>query len=205
MSDQSNLHEDISFLRKLAESGRRGQILGGVFLAGAGIVFGLASFASWALREHLLPGDGLSEYRLWMIAGAVFAAFWLLMFLRFRATNPSVGSATSATFGVVWGACGAGVMVAFGTTLVVADRLAAPVILTGFVPVIFVFYGCAWLICGFTAKRSWMYTAGMGSFLFAFIIAILTASSLQAAAMGLGLLLLLTVPGIRLMLDEARA
>jgi hypothetical protein len=205
MNEQTSLHEDISFLRKMAESGRRGQILGGVFLAGAGMVFGVASFISWAGRTGILPVQGWDELYLWLGAGALFIAYWLFMFFRFRVGTKGVVSASNAMFGAIWSACAGGVMVSFCTTLMVAGRLSAPVTVNAYIPVIFAFYGTAWFACAFTAKRTWMYAAGLGSYAFALVIAALTADALQSLAMGVGLILLIAVPGFKLMSDEARS
>lgn len=204
MSDQTTIHEDISYLRKLAESGRKGPILGGVFLAAAGIVFGLTCFVSWAGHEGIVPIRGEDELYLWLGAFAVFAVFWLFMFLRIVSHKGTFASASNSTFGTIWSTCGAGVMVAFGTTELIASKMNSSVVLAAYVPVIFAFYGTAWFASGVLGKRAWMHLAGIGSFVFAFVVAVLTDNPLQTPAMGLGLLLLLAVPGFKLMSDETR-
>ena len=57
---------------------------------------------------------------------------------------------------------------------------------------------------GALAKRGWMFIAAAGSFVFAFVMALLTDMPVQSLAMGAGLLLLLTLPGLKLVADEAR-
>lgn len=205
MSDQNSVREDISYLRQLAESGRRGPILGGVFLAAAGIVFGTTCFISSAGENGLLPIRGWDELYLWLGAFAVFGVFWLFMFLHFMKSKTPFSTSSNAVFGTIWSACGAGVMVVFGTTMMISHQLHSTAVLNGYVPVIFAFYGTAWFASGAIAKRRWMHLAGAGSFLWAFVIAALSLSALQSAAMGLGLLLLLTLPGFKLMASEAKS
>ncbi len=208
MSQQDTIRDDISYMRKLAESGRRGQILGGIFLAVAGVVFGIASFASYAVRNFGLQIPGYSEPRLWIGANAVFWIIWVILLLRFRSRakqGSCMSSAVNATFGVIWAAMAAGVMTAFGATLIVAHVLKAPVILNAYIPVIYAFYGTAWIASAALAKRSWMYLAGVAALLFAFVMAMLSESPSQALAMTAGLFLLLAVPGFKLVADETRS
>lgn len=202
MSDETSLREDISFLRQMAESGRRGPILGGIFLAGAGVVFGLASFLDGAMQNGLVPLR-IAEAPLWIGASAVFTLFWLAVY--FRMPKTSVPAAQNATFGVIWAACGAGIMVSFLTTMLVAHVFRSPLVQAAYVPVIYAFYGTAWFASGALARRSWMFVAGIGSYLFAVVMALLAPTPWLTVAMGAGLLLLLTVPGIKLAKDEAKA
>jgi hypothetical protein len=204
MSDQNSIRDDISYMRQLAESGRKGPILGGIFLAAAGIVFGGTCVVSWAMHAGLLPfASGWTDLGLWLGAFAVFAVIWIVMFLRLQRHGQKAASAPNATFGIIWSACGVGVMVAFGTTILVSNDLHASIVLNAYIPVIYAFYGTAWFASGALAKRTWMYFAGAGSWLYAFAIAMLAENPLQTVAMGLGLVLLLTIPGLKLM-GEAR-
>jgi hypothetical protein len=201
MSDENSLREDISFLRQMAESGRKGPIMGGIFLAGAGAVFGGACFLDGAMQAGLIPFR-IPEGPLWIGAGVVFTLFWLAMFLRMSRLKKPVSSAPNTTFGVIWSSCGAGVMVCFLTTLLVAEKMHVPAVAAAYVPVIYAFYGTAWFASGALSRKRWMFFAGLGSFLFAFVMAMLVTTPWMILAMGLGLLLLLTLPGIKLVLDE---
>lgn len=204
MTDENALREDISYLRKLAESGRQGPILGGIFLAGAGVVFGTACFLDNAMRAGLLPFQ-VGELPLWLGAAAVFVVFWLAMVGRMMKHKLAPAGTQNATFGTIWSACGAGVMVCFLTTLLIADRLHVPAVQAAYVPVIYAFYGTAWFASGALAKKRWMYLAGLGSYVFAFIVAALVNTIWMTAAMGAGLLLLLTLPGLKMVRDETSA
>jgi hypothetical protein len=204
MGDANSIREDISYLRRLAESGRRGPILGGVFLAAAGVVFGLASVLSWAGYQGLVPIRGAGQLAIWLGAFAVFALFWVAMFLRMRTSGAKSASASNTVFETIWGGCGIGVMVAFGAVEVVTYQLHAPEVQAGYVPTIFAFYGTAWFASGVLAKRGWMHAAAAGSFVFAFVMALLADTPAQSLAMGVGLILLLTLPGLKMVQDEAR-
>lgn len=205
MSNQDTLRDDISYLRKLAESGHRGQILGGMFLVMAGMVFGLASIISFAVRHFGLAIPGYSEARLWIGAGLVFLVLWFVLFQQIRRRGTLGNTGVNAMFGVIWAAMGAGVMTAFFSTLLVEQVLHAPVVLNAYVPVIYAFYGTAWIASAALAKRRWMYVAGLGALAFAFVMAMLSEKDWQSFAMGVGLFLLLVAPGFKLVSDETRS
>jgi len=206
MNNTEILRDEISYLRKLADSGRKGPILGGIFLAGAGVVFGVGCFVSGAGDMGLVPLTGYAQLYIWLTAFVIFALFWLVIFWRLRGRTPvPIATRSTAVFGTIWGASGAGVMVAFFCTLIVASVTKSPVVLTGYIPIIFAFYGTAWFTSSALAKRGWMALAGAAAFAFAFLMALLTGTPAQSLAMGVGLLLLLTLPGLKLAQDETRA
>lgn len=204
MGDETSLREDISFLRQMAESGRKGPIMGGIFLAGAGVVFGTACFVDGARQHGILP-QSLSSLQIWFGAAAVFVVFWLAMFFRMLKRKKPVATAPNATFGTIWSACGIGVMVCFLTTLLISRELHSTIVLAGYVPVIFAFYGTAWFASAALARKGWMHVAGVGSFVYAFAVAMLIDSPWMTPAMGAGLLLLLTLPGVKLVIEEAQS
>lgn len=200
--NSDTLHDDISYLRKLAESGRSGPILGGIFLAAAGVIFGAASVLDFAAMRGMFPVRGTE---LWLGASAAFALIWLALFFRMRFSNTKAApSQTNAIFGAIWLACAPGVLVAFGTTVLIAHQSNNLAILSAYVPVIYAFYGTAWFASAALARRSWMFLASVGSFAFAFVIALFSNSDYESLVMGGGLLLLLTLPGLKLARDEAR-
>src|SRR6266851_4853118 len=52
MSDHADsLRNDISFMRNMAEQGRHGPILGGAFLAAAGLTYGAAAVLQWLVEK----------------------------------------------------------------------------------------------------------------------------------------------------------
>lgn len=205
-SNSPSLQADLTYLRKLAEAGRKGPILGGMFLAAAGIIFGIACAIAWAGVMGYLPLSGWQHLYLWLGAFAVFGVVWLLLTVRMRASGTDAhGTATSAMFGTIWGCCGAGVMVTFLATEIVYWHLQTPIVQAGYVPTIFAFYGTAWIATGALAKRGWMMGAGLMSFVFTLLLAFLAGSPYQLLVMACGLALLLTWPGLMLVAREAKA
>ena len=198
----SDLKDDISYMRRLAEQGRRGPILGGIFLAAAGVVFGATCFIDWAARSGLLPISGWEFLYLWLGAFAVFGVVWCVLFFRLRRFPGKATSAPNAAFGVAWSAIAVAVFVALAAVEIVATVVKAPIVLNAYTPMIFVLYGVAWFTSAAMARRPWMYWAATGSFAFSLIMAALAENRLQMPAMGLALLLLLTLPGLWMMKEE---
>ncbi|MGA7712592.1 MAG: hypothetical protein WCA81_11870 [Rhizomicrobium sp.] len=200
----SDAREDISYMRQLAEQGRRGPIVGGTFFVAAGIVFGAACLADGAARAGLLPISGWEFLYLWLGAFAVFGLVWRALYFRLRSFPGKATSGSNAAFGIAWSACAVGVFVALAAVEIVAAVINAPIVLNAYIPMIFVLYGIAWFTTAAIARRHWMFAAAAGSFAFSLIMAALAENKLQVAVMGLALLLLLTLPGLLLMKEETR-
>jgi hypothetical protein len=202
----SDIREDISFMRNLAEKGRRGPILGGTFLFAAGVVFGGTCFVQWAVWDGLigLTFTGPHVLYLWLGASAAFAVIWFALFFRLKSRTGAKQSASNAVFGIAWSACAIGVLTAFAAIWIIAAAVGSNIVLNGYVPMIFSFYGVAWFTSAALANRRWMYAAATGSFAFCLIMAALADRPVQLLVMGLALLLLLSLPGLQLMREEAR-
>ena len=93
----TDLDQDILFMRRLAEQGRRGSITGGLFLGTAGLVFGIACLAQWALSNGQLPA--MLQAWLWPATYILYALIWIGLFLRLRANcPPGAANASHAAF-----------------------------------------------------------------------------------------------------------
>lgn len=203
MNTSNNILEDIRYLRDLAEKGRQGPILGGSFLAAAGIVFGIVCFVHWAAITGRLAISNRGMEWIWGAGYVVSAIVWFALWFALRSRRRAVSaSASNAVFGVAWLANAAGVLTAWATTSVAASIMHLPELFYAFIPTIFIFYGLSWGLSAIMALRRWMYVPAAGSFAFAFVMAKFTYSPAQMAVMGAGLLLLLTLPGFKLVRDE---
>jgi len=197
--------DDIAYMRKLAEYGRRGPILGGAFLASAGVVFGLACLVQWAAQTGRLAIADREMVWIWAAAYAVFALIWFALWFGFRSRRQAAGgNASNIVFGIAWIVNAVGVLVAYGTTMIAASITHMQDMFYAYVPLIFIFYGIAWGLSAVMARRPWMYLAACGSFGCAFAVAALTRDPAQLALMAGALVVLLTLPGLKLMLEEPK-
>jgi hypothetical protein len=204
MSDQAqDIREDISFMRSLAEEGRRGPILGGAFLAAAGLIYGAAAFVQWAVETSRLGLSGVSISQIWIGASIVFALVWFALFFRLRQGGQRPG-ANQYAFGMAWAGCGAGIVVLIAAIAITAARLHQPEIQTANGLVAFAFYGTAWMVSGAMARQKWMFLAAAAAFAMTLLVALLSNTTAQLLVFGAGLMLSLTLPGLQLMRQAAR-
>ena len=202
MSDQANgLKDDISFMRSMAEQGRRGPLLGGVFLAAAGLIYGAASFLHWGIESgHLASAFPISD--IWIGASVLFALVWVALFLRLRSAQHTAVGASQFTFGTAWAASGAGIMVLIGAIAIASARLSDPWMLELNALVAFAFYGVAWSVSAALAHQRWMFAVGLAAFAITLLLAFMLRTSGELLVFGFGLLLTLFAPGVKLMLSS---
>ena len=199
----NTIKDDISYMRRLAEHGRSGPIFGGTFFVAAGVVFGASCIVDWAGRSGSVPISGWGFLYLWLGAFAVFGILWCALYFRLRNFPGKNTSASNAAFGVAWSACAVGVFVALAAMEIVAVVVKTSIVLNAYIPVVFAFYGIAWFTTAAITRRRWMFAAAAGAFAYALIMGALAENPLQTLAMGVGLQLLLTLPGLQLMREEA--
>jgi hypothetical protein len=197
--------DDISYMRRLAEQGRRGPILGGAFLAAAGVVFSITCFVQWAAATGRLAIAGREMEWIWSGSYIVFAVVWFVLWFGLRARRHAVAANSSnIVFGVAWTANALGVLMAYATTAIAVSITHLQELFYAFIPMIFIFYGISWGLGAVMARRPWMYLAAGGSFAFALGVAALTNNPAELAVVAAALLILLTVPGLKLMFEEQK-
>jgi hypothetical protein len=201
----SNIEDDLTFMRTMAEQGRRGRILGGSFLVAAGLVFGLASFAQWALQMGLVAG--FSIMNLWIGAEILFALVWLAMILGWRARlrcDETVRHGTAQkVFGAAWCGSGLGICILVGAIALMSHQQNNPALMRVAPLAAFAFYGAAWFVIGVLARRRWMLWAAGASFVLTVAMS-LTPYPGMLLVLGTGLLATLLLPGICLVRDAGR-
>jgi hypothetical protein len=201
MTDPNTVQSDITYMRQLAESGRKGPIIGGTFLAAAGLVYGGMCFLQWFISTGQLPIPVAWSGTLWTGASVFFAILWLGLFLRMRRTAAKYTGASNNIFGLTWTGCALGIFTTIFSIAIVADISGHPEIQNLYAPATMAFYGVAWFIAGALGHRRWMYVASAASFASTLGVAALTGDLRQLLAFGTALLLTLSVPGFKLMID----
>jgi hypothetical protein len=200
----SDVKDDISYMRKLAEQGRQGSILGGASLAAAGTIFGLTSLVQWGvLSRHLpIPVDQIGN--IWLGASALFAVVWGVVFQRVFKAGRTAGNASNTTFAMTWMGCAIGIVVSCAAIGIAAYLTHSLDMLYLVSPVVLAFYGAAWWSVAAVAHRRWMFLASAAAFASTLLLAATSGSLLQLPVMGAALLLTLALPGFKLMTEEAR-
>jgi hypothetical protein len=195
VSDHADsLRDDISYIRSMAEQGRRGPILGGAFLAAAGLTYGGAAVLQWLVqtRAASLP---ISIPQIWIGASVLFALVWLVLFFRLRGSGAQAPGATQFAFGMAWSGCGLGILAMLGALSIAGARMNVPQLMEANGFVAFAFYGTAWFVSGALARQVWMFAVALAAFATTLLLALLIGTPAELLAFAAGLLLTLTVPG----------
>lgn len=204
MSDQADsLREDITYMRRMAEQGRSGPVLGGAFLTAAGLLYGAAAAAQWLVQTGALVLP-VSIVQLWGGASILFAMVWFVLFFRLRRTFTGSPAPSQFAFGMAWTGCGIGIMAMLGALTIASGKLNAPALMEANALVAFAFYGAAWFVSGALARQAWMFVVAMTAFAFTIALAVLIGTADELLAFAIGLVLTLAVPGAVLILRAPR-
>ena len=195
------IRDDLAYMRALADEGRRAPLLGGSILVAAGLIYGTASLAHWAVMAGLLD---LPRSSLGLIWGVAVAAFLIALFVLKARLGGKPGAAAMANrvSGAAWGGMG-------GASFAIGLSLFAAVFKTGdwifmalFPPVILALYGAAWIVGAALSDRPWMKWVAAGSFAAAVGCALLIGEQAQYLVYAVSFLLLSVAPGLALMRQE---
>lgn len=201
----SSWREDISYLRRMAEQGQNGPILGGIFLLTAGLLFGTACLAQWwGLSYRPALAEIFTTY-LWGGAFLLFAGLWAVLSWGPGRARGGCASEASKIFGMVWIGCAVGIILECIAIYAIGRKLHVPAVVTLFMPSVFVFYGMAWLVTGAMTHRRWMYGVSIAAFVFALVLAFMPTGLAQLPVMGAALYVTLSAPGLKLIRQEPKS
>jgi hypothetical protein len=205
MSDQSNsLKDDITFMRQMAEQGRNGPVLGGAFLAAAGLIYGAASVVQWGIQTGRLPLPLTMITEVWIGASVLFAIVWVVMFQRLRKGGVVKAGVAQFAFGTVWAASGLGIVVTLGALSIMSARLHDPALMNANLFTTFAFYGVAWSVSAALARQRWMFAIAVAAFACALLLAVFLETPNEILVFGVGLIVTLFLPGLKLMHHASR-
>ncbi|MDQ0465762.1 hypothetical protein QO010_003554 [Caulobacter ginsengisoli] len=197
-----NLKDDIAFMKALAQEGQQTPLLGGAILVAAGLTFGLASVAHWALMTGQLSlGTRWAPLIIWGGALAVF--FVALTVLRRRiGGKPGAGSPGNRAFGMAWASVGWTIFALSGAIAVIAYKTHSPIITAIFPSLILALYGGGWSVAAAMARKTWLWLTAIGSYVAAVVVAWFCTSPVIFLVYAAALMLLAVLPGFMLMRQE---
>lgn len=199
----TSLHDDLTFMRALAEAGRTAPLTSGPYFLSAGLVFGLASFVAWAVAtgHTLLP----PQAQIWVWVGAMVAYLPMIWFLnRAQPGRPGSVVMVNRAIGMMWSGLGTGVCIMFLAGMILAWRCGTPLVWALFPSVILSVYGAGWSATAFIAGQAWLRGVAAGAFAGALAVAAMIDSSVVLLLYGLLILLLVALPGWVLLRRERR-
>ncbi|WP_236627820.1 hypothetical protein [Caulobacter sp. B11] len=202
MKDQmKDLRDDIAFMRALAEEGRSAPLLGGGILMAAGLIFGAASVAHWAVMVGALRVSPWAFSAIWISAGL---GFGMLATLLGRRSKQQAGAAATVNRAAraVWSAVGWTIVVILVGMAIMAARLGQPGLMSLFPVIVLPLYGAAWSVASAMTRRGWMSAVAFGCYGSALGMAALGGHASTLLVYAASLVLFATVPGYLLLRQE---
>jgi len=190
-----SVKDDIAFMRALAAEGQRTPLLGGAILVAAGLIFGAASLAYWAmLEEHLVVDPEWGSFFIWMGALALFLIVLTVLNIRIG-KQPGARSPANRASGAAWMGVGMAIF-AMGLSYGVAGwQLRSDDVMATFPSVIFALYGAGWAVAAAMTGKRWLWWVAFGSWAMAPVLAWFSAISIQYILYAVALFLLMSLPG----------
>lgn len=203
MTIAESAHEDLLYVRRLAESGAHAPLLGGRFMTWWGLLLTAAYIAHHlALRGAI--GDGRSIFAIIWIGFSALGILGQLALARGMPAKAGAGSAGNRASRTIWMAAAAAIGSMVVGCAVAAGSGAGPAAFDWIVPVAFAVYACALIVTGSLADNRVTLAAGVGAVAMVglFTAMILLRDRYLVAAGGVALTVLL--PGLLLLRAEPR-
>jgi hypothetical protein len=196
----SNLQSDIDYMKSLAEAGSRGPLKNGVTLFWAGLLYGGASVAQYAMIQGWLPKSSAVSAGIWFGASILFGILACVFgFNRMRVK----GSASNRASASAWSAVGIGIVAFIACVAIVANIYQTFEPLSYLIaPVILILYGMGWWVSALMSGTGWLKLVSLGCFAAAPAISCLAGKPIQMLAYAGCLFLFAMLPGIVLMRAE---
>jgi hypothetical protein len=203
MTNPDSTHEDLRYVRQLAESGAHAPLLGGRFLTWWGLLL-TATYIAHHLALTGAIGDGKSIFAIIWIGFSVLGLLGQLALARGMPAKAGAGSAANRASRTIWIAAAAAIASMATGSAIAASTGAGPAVFDWIVPVAFAVYACALVVSGSLAKNRVTLAAGVGAVIMVglFTAIILLRDRYLIAAAGVALTVLL--PGLLLLRAEPR-
>ena len=203
MSTAEPTHEDLRYVRRLAESGAHAPLLGGRFMAWWGLLL-TAAYIAHHLALAGTIGDGRTVFLLIWGAFGLFGLGGQLLLARSMPAKAGAGSAGNRASRIAWCTAGLAIASMVAGVTAAATRGAGPGAFDWIVPVAFAVYACALVVTGSLARSRITMIAGAGAVVMVglFTALILSPERYLLAACGVALTVLL--PGLLLLRAEPR-
>ena len=88
-----SVHDDIAYMKALAQEGRLAQLLGGSILIAASLIFGLASIVAYGIDSGILAVPPVVHAYLW---GGAMLAFFGVLIVQIRRCDRKPGAQSAA-------------------------------------------------------------------------------------------------------------
>lgn len=203
MTSADSTHEDLRYVRQLAESGAHAPLLGGRFMT----LWGLLLTAAYIAHHLALTGAISNDRSVFAVIWIGFSALGLIgqaVLVRSMPAKAGASSAGNRASRTIWMAVAASIGSMVIGCAIAARTGAGPAAFDWIVPVAFAVYACALIVTGSLARNRPTFAAGVGAVIMVglFTALILSPDRYLVAAAGVALTVLL--PGLVLLRAEPR-
>lgn len=203
--NQTTLHEDLAYVRDLAEAGQHAPLLGGRFLTFWGGLTTIAYFLHYSIAANMFGWPDLAYAWVWgvfIVMGGLGQAA-LVYTIRNKPGSNSVGNRAEAT---VWMAGGFALFVYFATLIVKSFVVGSTA--PGFeasLPLIFAIYGTGLITSGVMANVKILTNAGYGSLAMIAVAIWFDGADISWAVASFGAFLTVFLPGLVMLRQEPKS
>lgn len=196
-----SLHDDIAYMRAMAQEGRNAPLLSGPIMVAAGIIFGTASLVQWAIQTGMVDVSPWAQLWVWLAAGAAFTVA-LMLLIRRQNSKPGARSAGNKAVGAAWSGVGFGIFAMWAAFMAAGVTTGNWEMMRVMPIVVFAAYGSAWFVAGTMAGVKWMNWIALLSYAGAVLLG-LFSTSVHLLLVYAGLMVFVALlPGLALMRQE---
>lgn len=195
------LKDDIAFMRALAQEGSSAPLLGGSILVAAGLIFGAASIAHWAVVAGVLVVTPWVFPGIWFGALVLFLVALTVLNRRIR-RRPGANSPGNKASGVAWASVGWTIFAIGVSLMIIAVRTGSEAVMLVFPSLILGLYGMGWSVAAAMSGKRWIWLTAIGAYAATLLVAWFAAEPTVYLAYAGALVLLAALPGFVLMRQE---
>lgn len=196
-----SVHDDIAYMRAMAQEGRRAPLLGGSILIAAGGIFGSASIVHYAIETGMLALSPVAYAWLW---GAAFLVFIVALNVLQRRIGklPGATSLANRAAGTAWMGVGLVIFTASISMAVLAWKSGSETTFMLFPSLIFAVYGAGWAVSATVSGVKWQWWLAVAAWIAAPGIAFLAGEPSLWLAYAAGLFAFAMLPGFQLVRQQ---
>lgn len=196
-----SVHDDIAYMKALAQEGRQAPLVGGRILVTAGLVFGAAAIIHYGINSGLIDLPSVAYLVLWGAAMLIFFGA-LIVETRRCEGKPGARSAGNRAASAGWMGAGLGIFVMSLAMGVIGWKTQSSAVAAVFPSLIFALYGSGWAVSATMSGQKWQWYLAIGCWIATPLIAFLIGSPAMWLGYAAGLFLFALVPGLILMRQE---
>lgn len=196
----SSIEDEVTFLKRLAVSGRGAPVPMARLLAIFGLIYGLSALTQYAMIKLFLAGlmEGRDMYPVlsWMYGGGSVLFFLCAAAFCVSALVRRGKPALNTWAGAGWTAAGLALVTTILCAVLMFPRTRDPFLIMALPSILAVLYGAAWWVAGAVTGRVWLRFVAAGSFLSALAWAVTLRHYDGFLVAGVSLILLAFIPGV---------